>query len=155
MYFPQTDFEGILNLIHGTKLLVNAVNRHGQQIALALEDISIAKFEMQIIDKRAHKLLVWECYTDDITSLLHKKTEMSLTSSLNKKKNTAKKSVSEAALLDTTICKGERFNRESVLDTRNRSLLHTSNQQRHSSTRSTVSVPHGKERFQKKKLKII
>ena len=89
----------------------------GIKMAVAFANIFMAKIEMQILNEGAHKPFVWKRYIDDIIFLLRQFIEEA-----NKLypiiKFKADIFVSAATLLDAAIYKGERFNRESVLDTR-------------------------------------
>ena len=84
-------------------------------MALAIVNILMAK--IKILHKGANKQFVWKRYIDDIIFLLRQFIEEA-----NKLypiiKFKADIFVSAATLLDAAIYKGERCNRESVLDTR-------------------------------------
>ena len=87
----------------------------GIKMAVVFANIFMAKIEMQILNEGAHKPFVWKRYIDDIIFLLRQFIEEA-----NKLypiiKFKADIFVSAATLLDAAIYKGERFNRESVLN---------------------------------------
>ena len=101
---------------HGTAM--------GTKMAVAFANIFMGEIEKQILDKSAHKPLAWKRYIDDIISLWHTRTGVveKFIEQANKHhptiKFTAEISCTDATFLDTTIDKGERFNKESVLDMR-------------------------------------
>ena len=87
-------------------------------------DIFIGDIEKQILNESAHKLLAWKHYIDDIVSLWHTSTDVvdKFIGQAYKHhpiiKFTAEISCTDATFLDTTIYKGQTFNKESVLDMR-------------------------------------
>ena len=78
----------------------------------------------QILNESAHTPLAWKPYIDDIISLWHSSRDVveKFIEKANKHhptiKFTAAISCTDATFLDTTICKGQRFYKESVLDVR-------------------------------------
>ena len=101
---------------HGTAM--------GTKMAVAFGIIFMGEIEKQILNKSAHKPLAWKRYIDDIMSLWHASRDVveKFIEHTNKHhptiKFTAEISCTDATFLDTTIYKGERFNKESVLDMR-------------------------------------
>ena len=96
----------------------------GTKMAVAFANILMAEIKTQILDKSANKPLVWKRYIDDIISLWHANRDVvdQFVERANKHhpttKFTAEMSCTETTFLDTTMYKGERFNKESVLDMR-------------------------------------
>ena len=84
----------------------------------------MGEIEKQILNKSAHKLLAWKCYIANIISFWHTSRDVikKFIEEANKHhptiKFTAEISCTDATFLDTTIYKGQRFNKESVLDMR-------------------------------------
>ena len=111
----------------------------GTKTAVALANIFMAKIEMQVLDKGARL----EALIDNIISLMH--TNRFVVKHFIEQANnrhptikfTGEISVSKATFLDTTIYKGQRFNKVSFSTWE---LI--SNQQRHSCTNSTRCVTH-------------
>ena len=89
----------------------------GTIMAVAFANIFMAEIETQIVDKSAHKPLVWKRYIDDIISLwqTNRGTVDQFIKQTNKHhptiKFTAEISCTETTFLDTVIYKGIRFNR--------------------------------------------
>ena len=82
----------------------------------------MAKIETEILNKSAIKPLVWKRYIDDVISIWNT-TREELTQFIEQANShhptirfTAEISDTETTFLDTKIYKGERFNREAVLD---------------------------------------
>ena len=96
---------------HGTAM--------GTKMAVAFANIFMGEIEKQILNKSAYKRCI-----DDIISLWYTSREVveKFIEQANKyhptSKFTAEISCRDATFLDTTICKGKRFNKESVLDMR-------------------------------------
>ena len=95
----------------------------GTKMAVAFANIFMAEIEKQILNESAHKPLAWKRYIDDIISLCHSSRDVEkFIEKANKHqpaiKFTAEISCTDATFLDTTICKGQRFYKESVLDMR-------------------------------------
>ena len=96
----------------------------GTKMAVAFANIFLGKIEKQILNKSAYKPLAWKRYIDDIISLWNTSRDLveKFIEQANKHhptiKFTAEISGTDATFLDTTIYKGERFNKESVLDMR-------------------------------------
>ena len=84
----------------------------------------MGEIKKQILNVSAHKSLAWKRYIDNIISLWHTSRDVveKLIEQANKYhptiKFTAEISCTDAAFLNTTTYKGQRFNKESVLDTR-------------------------------------
>ena len=101
---------------HGTAM--------GTKMAVAFANIFMGEIEKQILNESAHKPLAWKRYIDDIISLWHSSRDVveKFIEKANKHhptiKFTAEISRTDATFLDTTIHKGQRFYKESVLDTR-------------------------------------
>ena len=91
------------------------------KMALAFANIFMGEIEKQILNESAHKLLR---YIDDMISLWHSSRDVveKFIEQANKHhptiKFTAEISCTDATFLDTTIYKGQRFYRKSVLDKR-------------------------------------
>ena len=90
-------------------------------MVVAFANIFMAKVETEISNKSALKPLVWKRFIDAIFSLWNTADKISH-SSFNKLTNTIKLSSlrlnhpeRQTNFLDTTVCKGERFETESVL----------------------------------------
>ena len=101
---------------HGTAM--------GTKMAVAFANIFMAAIETQILSQSAIKPLVWKRYIDDIFSLWDH-TEQEVTEFISGANNvhptikfTAEISQNNATFLDTTIYKGDRFAKESILDVR-------------------------------------
>ena len=96
----------------------------GTKMAVAFANIFLGEIEKQILNKSAYKPLAWKRYIDDIISLWNTSRDLveKFIEQANKHhptiKFTAEISGTDATFLDTTIYKGERFNKESVLDMR-------------------------------------
>ena len=96
----------------------------GTKMAVAFANIFMGEIEKQILNESAHKPLAWKRYIDDIISLSHTSRDVveKFIEQVNKHhptiKFTAEISCTDATFLDTTIYKGQRFNKESVLDMR-------------------------------------
>ena len=101
---------------HGTTM--------GTKMALAFANIFMWEIEKQILNKSTHKPLAWKRYIDDIISLWYTSRDVvkKFIEQANKHhptiKFTAEISCTDVTFLDPTIHKGERFNKESVLDMR-------------------------------------
>ena len=101
---------------HGTAM--------GTKMAPAFANSFMGEIEKQILNKSAHKPLAWKCYIDNIISLWHTSRDVveKFIEQANKHhptiKFTAEISCTDATFLDTTIYKGKRFNKESVLNMR-------------------------------------
>ena len=124
---------------HGTTM--------GTKMAIAFANIFMGEIEKQILNKSTHKPLAWKRHIDDIISLWHSSRDVieKFIEQANKHyptiKFTAEISCTDATFLDTTIYKGERFNKESVLDMRTHfKPMETS------STRSLQHVTHQEQR---------
>ena len=93
-------------------------------MAVTFANIFMGEIEKQILNETAHKPLAWKPYIDDIISLWHSSRDAveKFIKRANKHhptiKFTAEISCTDATFLDTTIYKGQRFNKESVLDMR-------------------------------------
>ena len=93
-------------------------------MAVTFANIFMGEIEKQILNETAHKPLAWKPYIDDIISLWHSSRDAveKFIKKANKHhptiKFTAEISCTDATILDTTIYKGQRFNKESVLDMR-------------------------------------
>ena len=91
---------------------------------MAVTNIFMGEIEKQILNESAHKPLAWKRYIDDIIPLWHSSRDVveKFTEKANKHhpkiKFTAEISCTDATFLDTTICKGQRFYKESVLGMR-------------------------------------
>ena len=96
----------------------------GTTMAVAFGNIFMGEIEKQILNKSTHKPLAWKHYIDDIICLWHTSRDVveKFIEQANKNhptiKFTAEISSTDASFLDTTIYKGERFNKESVLNMR-------------------------------------
>ena len=96
----------------------------GSEMAVAFVNILMGEIEKQILNESAHKPLAWKRYIEDVISLWHTSRDVveKFIGQANKHqptiKFTAKISSTGAAFLDTTIYKGQRFNKESVPDMR-------------------------------------
>ena len=93
-------------------------------MAVAFANIFMAKIETEILNKSATKPLVWKRYIDDVISIWNT-TREEITQFIEQANShhptirfTAEISKTETTFLDTKIYKGERFNREAVLDVR-------------------------------------
>ena len=102
--------------IHGTAM--------GTKMAVAFPNIFMAKIETEILSQSATKPLVWKRFIDDVISIWNT-TREEITQFIGQANShhptirfTAEISETETTFLDTEIYKGERFNRESVLDVR-------------------------------------
>ena len=102
--------------IHGTAM--------GTKMAVAFANIFMAKIETEILSHSATKPLVWKRFIDDVISIWNT-TRKEITQFIEQANShhptirfTAEISETETTFLDTEIYKGERFNRESVLDVR-------------------------------------
>ena len=99
---------------HGTAM--------GTKMAVAFANIFKGEIEKQILNKSAHKPPAWKRYIDDIISLWHTNRDVVETFIEKASKHhptikfTAQISCMGATFLDTTIYKGQRFNKESVFD---------------------------------------
>ena len=102
--------------IHGTAM--------GTKMAVAFANIFMSKVETEIISQSAFRPLVWKRYIDDIFSLwiINREEILQFIEQANSHhptiKFTAEVSETEATFLDTTIHKGERFLKYSILDVR-------------------------------------
>ena len=98
----------------------------GTKMAVAFANIFMNKVETDILSQSAFRPLVWKRYIDDIFSLwtINREEISQFIEKANSHhptiKFTAKISETETTFLDTTICKGERFLKDSVLDVRTR-----------------------------------
>ena len=95
----------------------------GTKMAVVFANIFMGEIEKQIPNKSAHKPLAWKRYIDDIISPWHTSRDVEKFIEQANKHHptiifTAEISSTDATFLDTTIYKGERFNKESVLDMR-------------------------------------
>ena len=96
----------------------------GTKMAVAFANIFMGEIEKQILNESAHKPLDWKRYISDIIFLSHTSRDVveKFIEQANKHhptmKFTAEISCTDATFLDTTINKGQRFNKESVLDMR-------------------------------------
>ena len=96
----------------------------GTKMVVAFANIFMGEIEKQILKKSAHKPLAWKHYIDDIIFLWH--TSRDVVEKFIEQANTnhptikftAEISCTDGPFLDTTIYKGKRFNKESVLDMR-------------------------------------
>ena len=94
------------------------------EMAVGFANIFMGEIEKQILNESAHRPLARERYIDDIISLWHTSRDAveKFIEQANKRhptiKFTADISCTDATFLDTTIYKGQRFHKESVLDTR-------------------------------------
>ena len=101
---------------HGTPM--------GSKMAVAFANIFMAQIEKQVLNKSAYKPLAWKRQIDDIISLWHTSRDVieKFIEQANKYHSTIKFmadiSCTDATFLDTTIYKGEQFNKESALDMR-------------------------------------
>ena len=93
-------------------------------MAVAFANIFMAKIETEILNQSATKPLVWKRYINDIISIWNT-TREEITQFIEQANShhptirfTAEISDTETTFLDTKIYKGERFNREAVLDVR-------------------------------------
>ena len=99
---------------HGTAM--------GTKMAFAFANIFMSAVESNIIKMNKTKPLVWKRYIDDVFSLQDAKREDINLFILEANRHhptirfTADISQKELNFLDTTVFKGERFNKESVLD---------------------------------------
>ena len=97
----------------------------GMKIAVAFANIFMEKIETEILSQSAIKPLVWKRFIDDVISIWNT-TREEITQFIEQANSrhptirfTAEISETEpTSVLDTEIYKGERFNRESVLDVR-------------------------------------
>ena len=96
----------------------------GTKMAVAFANIFMAKIETEILSQSATKPLVWKRFIDDVISIWNT-TRGEITQFTEQANShhptirfTAEMSETETPFLDTEIYKGERFNRESVLDVR-------------------------------------
>ena len=102
--------------IHGTAM--------GTKMAVAFANIFMNKVETDILGQSAFRPLVWKRYIDDIFSLwtINRAEISQFIEQANSHhptiKFTAEISETETTFLDTTISKGERFLKDSVLDVR-------------------------------------
>ena len=102
--------------IHGTAM--------GTKMAVAFANIFISKVETDILSHSTFRPLVWKRYTDDIFSLwtINRVEILQFIEQANRHhptiKFTAEVSEAETTFLDTTIFKGERFLKDSILDVR-------------------------------------
>ena len=93
-------------------------------MAVAFANIFMGEIEKQILNESAHKPLAWKRYIEDVISLWHSSRDVveKFIEKANKHhptiKFTAEISCTDATFLDTAICKGQRFYKESVLDMR-------------------------------------
>ena len=96
----------------------------GTKMVVAFANIFMGEIEKPILNESAHKKLTWKRYIDDIISLSHTSRDAveKFIEQANKHhpttKFTAEISCTDATFLDTTIYKGQKFNKESVLDMR-------------------------------------
>ena len=95
----------------------------GTTMAVAFANIFMGEIKKQILNESAHKPLAWKRYIDDIISLWHSRDIVEKFIEKASKhhptlKFTAEISCTDATFLDTTICKGQRFYKKSVLDMR-------------------------------------
>ena len=94
----------------------------GTKMAVAFANIFMGGIEKPILNESAHKKLTWKRYIDDTISLSHTSRDAveKFIEQANKHhpttKFTAEISCTDATFLNTTIYKGQRFNKESVLD---------------------------------------
>jgi len=101
---------------HGTAM--------GTKMGVAFANIFMGEIEKQILNESVHKAMAWKRYIDDIISLWHSSREVveKFLEQANKHqptiKFTAEISCTDATFLDTTVCKGQRFSKESALDMR-------------------------------------
>ena len=99
----------------------------GTKMAIAFANIFMEEIEKQILNKSAYKPLAWKRYIDEIISFWHTSRDVIEKFILQANKYdptikfTAEISCTDATFLDTTIYKGERFNKESVFDMRTHS----------------------------------
>ena len=96
----------------------------GAKIAVAFANIFMAKIETEILNQSTIKPLVWKRFIDDVISIWNT-TREEITQFIEQANShhptirfTAEISETETTFLDMEIYKGERFNREAVLDVR-------------------------------------
>ena len=94
----------------------------GTKMAVAFANIFMGEIEKKILNESVHKPLPSKRYIDDIISLWYSSKHVEIIEKANKHhptiKSTAEISCTDATFLDTTLCKGQRFYKESVLDMR-------------------------------------
>ena len=121
----------------------------GTKMAVAFANIFMAKVETEILNQSALKPLVWKRCIDHIFSLwtLNREEIMQFIEQANKHhptiKFTAEISDTETTFLDTSIYKGERFRRNSVLDARTHFKPTETFQYTHFSSRHPPGVKKG------------
>ena len=119
MYLISTEtsfqFCGCIYLqTHGTAM--------GTKMAVAFANIFMARIEKQILRQSCIKPLFWKRYIDDVFQLWNTSVDK-IESFLEKANNfhsmikfTTEMSETEITFLDTQVCKGVRFDKESILD---------------------------------------
>ena len=96
----------------------------GTKLAVAFANIYMASIEEEMLRLSDHKPLKWKTYVDDLFSLWDMGREeidhfIKHANSFHPTiKFTAKASQSEIKFLETTLCKGERFAKQSILNLR-------------------------------------
>ena len=94
----------------------------GTKMVVAFANIFMGKIEKQMLNENAHKPLAWKRYINDIIFLWHTSREVpeKFIEQANKQhptiRFTAEISCTDATFVDTTLCKGQRFSNDSVLD---------------------------------------